>query len=155
MGQRPLKLDLYRARKRNRPASGLISIHGGGWRGGDKQVYRVHASRCAQRGYVAVSVAYRLSGEAPFPAAVEDVKCVVHWMRAKGSEHGIDPDNIAVLGGSVGGHLAMMVGYSSDVKELEGTGGHQGVSSRVQAVVNLYGPCDLTVPFAQKSLLVW
>lgn len=157
VGQRSLKLDLYRARKHDKRAAvpGLIFIHGGGWRGGDKEVYRVHASRCAQRGYVVVSVGYRLSGEAPFPAAVEDVKCAVRWMRAKGSEYGIDPDNIAILGGSAGGHLAMMVGYSSDVEELEGTGGHQGVSSRVQAVVNLYGPCDLTVPFAQKSPLVW
>ena len=157
VGDRSLKLDLYRARKHDRKTlvPGLIFIHGGGWSGGDKEVYRVHASRCAQRGYVAVSVAYRLSGEAPFPAAVEDCKCAVRWMRAKGSEYGIDPDNIAVLGGSAGGHLAMMVGYSSDVKELEGTGGHQGVSNRVQAVVNLYGPCDLTVPFAQKSPLVW
>ena len=154
VGPRSLKLDLYRPKKMGTPVPGLIFIHGGGWSGGDKKVYRVHASRYAQRGYVAVSIAYRFSGEAPFPAAVQDAKCAVRWMRTQGKRYGIDPNNIAVLGGSAGGHLAMMVGYSSDVKELEGQGGHQHVSSRPQAVVNLYGPSDLTAPLAQASDLV-
>ena len=155
VGERSLKLDLYKPKKMEQLVPGLIFIHGGGWSGGDKKVYRLHASRYASRGYVSVSVAYRFSGEAAFPAAVEDVKCAVRWMRAEGARYGIDPDKIAVLGGSAGGHLAMMAGYSWDVKELEGKGGHEGVSSKVQAVVNLYGPSDLTVPFAQKSPLVW
>ena len=154
VGLRPLKLDLYRPKKLKEPVPGLIFIHGGGWSGGDKKVYRLHASRYAQRGYVAVSIAYRFSGEAPFPAAVQDAKCAVRWMRTEGKRYGIDPNNIAVLGGSAGGHLAMMVGYSSDVKELEGQGGHQQVSSRPQAVVNLYGPSDLTTPLGQASDLV-
>ena len=155
VGERSLKLDLYRPSEMKGLVPGLIFIHGGGWSGGDKKVYRLHASRYAQRGYVTASIAYRLSGEAVFPAAVEDAKCAVRWMRAEGERYGIDPDNIAVLGGSAGGHLAMMVGYSADVAELEGDGGHQQVSSRVQAVVNLYGPSDLTVPLAKNSSLVW
>ncbi len=154
VGQRSLRLDIYKPKKVEQLVPGLVFIHGGGWRGGDKKVYRLHASRYADRGYVSVSVAYRFSGQSPFPAAVEDVKCAVRWMRAEGKRYGIDPNKIAVLGGSAGGHLAMMVGYSWDVKELEGKGGHQQMSSKVQAVVNLYGPSDLTVPIAKGSDLV-
>ena len=154
VGERSLLLDIYKPKHLTKPVPGLIFIHGGGWSGGDKEVYRLHASRYAQRGYVAVSIAYRLSGEAPFPAAVEDAKCAVRWMRSQGKCYGIDPDNIAVLGGSAGGHLAMMVGYSSDVPELEGDGGHRQVSSKPQVVVNLYGPSDLTAPIAQGSDVV-
>ena len=154
VGQRSLLLDLYSPKNLTKPVPGLIFIHGGGWSGGDKQVYRLHASRYAQRGYVTASISYRFSGEAPFPAAVQDAKCAVRWMRAQGKPYNIDPNNIAVLGGSAGGHLAMMVGFSSDVAELEGNGGHQHVSSRPQAVVNLYGPSDLRVPFARQSDVV-
>ena len=154
VGQRSLLLDLYSPKGLTKPVPGLIFIHGGGWSGGDKEVYRLHASRYAQRGYVVASIAYRFSGEAPFPAAVQDAKCAVRWMRAQDKLYNIDPNNIAVLGGSAGGHLAMMVGYSYDVPELEGDAGHQHVSSKPQAVVNLYGPSDLTVPFAQQSELV-
>jgi len=144
-GDRPLRLDLYTPVKLKRPAPGLIFIHGGAWKGGNKDMYRPYAARYAQRGYVVASISYRLSKEAPFPAAVEDAKCAVRWMRANANEHKVDPNHICVLGGSAGGHLAMMVGYSSEQKELEGSGGWPGVSSRVQAVVNIYGPCDLTL----------
>lgn len=154
VGKRSLKLDLYRPTKLKKPVPGLIFIHGGAWKGGDKDIYRIYATRYAQKGYVAVSISYRLSGEAPFPAAVQDAKCAVRWMRANAGKYGVDPKNICVLGGSAGGHLAMMVGYASDQKQLEGGGGHQKVSSRVQAVVNLYGPCDLTVPVMRKADVV-
>jgi len=145
-GDRSLKLDLYAPVKRGKPAPGLIFIHGGAWKGGNKDMYRPYTVRYAQRGYVVASISYRLSKEAPFPAAVEDAKCAVRWMRANADKYKVDPNHICVLGGSAGGHLAMMVGYSSDQKELEGSGGCPGVSSEVQAVVNIYGPCDLTVP---------
>jgi len=150
VGKRSLKLDMYRPTKQKKPVPGLIFIHGGAWKGSNKDRYRLYAARYAQQGYVAVSISYRLSGEAPFPAAVQDAKCAVRWMRANAAKYGVDPNNICVLGGSAGGHLAMMVGYSSDAKRLEGRGGHQNVSSRVQAVVNLYGPCDLTVPVIRQ-----
>jgi len=145
-GGRPLKLDLYTPVKQSKPAPGLIFIHGGAWKGGNKDMYRPYAVRYAQRGYVVASISYRLSKEAPFPAAVEDAKCAVRWMRANADKHKVDPNHICVLGGSAGGHIAMMVGYSSDQKDLEGSGGWPGVSSKVQAVVNIYGPCDLTLP---------
>lgn len=143
---RPLMLDLYSPIKQTKPAPGLIFIHGGAWKGGNKDMYRPYAVRYAQRGYVVVSISYRLSKEAPFPAAVEDAKCAVRWMRANADKYKVDPNHICVLGGSAGGHLATMVGYSCDQKDLEGSGGWPGISSRVQAVVDIYGPCDLTIP---------
>ena len=155
VGDRVLLLNLYQPKNMAKSAPGLIFIHGGGWSGGKKEDYRYYANLFAHRGYVVASVSYRLSGEATYPAAVQDVKCAVRWMRANADKYHIDPDKIGVVGGSAGGHLALMIGYSSDVPELEGDGGHKGVSSRVQAVVDLYGPTDLTTEFARnKNLLL-
>lgn len=148
---RALTLDLYQPAAAANSVPGLVLIHGGAWAGGSKGDYRYYAQRFAQQGYVAVSIGYRLSGERLFPAAVEDCKCAVRWMRANASELGVDPERIAVVGGSAGGHLAMMVGYSSDAPELEGNGGHVDISSRVQCVVELYGPCDLTTDFVREN----
>lgn len=150
-GGRALRLDLYQPEKLDKPVPGLIFIHGGAWSGGSRDVYKYYTTRLAQRGYVAVTVSYRLSGEAPFPAAVEDVKCAVRWLRANAAKYHVNPDQLAALGGSAGGHLSMMLGYAAGVPELEGKGGNEGVSSRVQAVVDFYGPYDLTTPFAQKA----
>lgn len=154
VGDRALKLDLYRPKETRGRVPGLIFIHGGGWSSGDKSVYKIYCQRFAEKGYVAASIGYRLSKEAPFPAAVQDAKCAVRWLRANAELYSVDPDKIAVLGGSAGGHLSMMVGYVSDDSELEGEGGHADTSSVVQAVVNFYGPTDLTVPFAHDKDVV-
>lgn len=150
-GDISLKLDLYLPREPRGLLPGLIFIHGGGWESGERQVYHYYTFKYAQKGYAAATMSYRLSGVAPFPAAVHDVKGAVRWMRANAGEYGIDPDRIAVLGGSAGGHLSMMVGYTPGDPELEGDVGHPGVSSAVQAVVNYYGPCDLTTTLGQES----
>ncbi len=154
VGERELKLDLYEPASRKKPVPALVFIHGGGWSGGDRAVYKYYTVIYAQKGYVAATISYRFSGEAPFPAQLEDAACAVRWLRANAAAHGIDPEKIAIIGGSAGGHLAMMVGYSGDGKGLERTGGNAGVSSRVQAVVDCYGPYDLTTPFAQKADVV-
>lgn len=146
VGDRALLLDLYRPEKMEGPAPGLIFIHGGGWYAGDKRDYKYYTVRFAERGFVVATIGYRYSDEAPFPGCVEDAKCAVRWMRAHAEELNIDPQRIAAIGGSAGGHLSMMAGYSSDVPELEGTGGHAEFSSRPDLVVNLYGPTDATVP---------
>ncbi len=148
-GSRPLLLDLYSPKSTDGAAPGLIFIHGGSWKGGKKEDYRIYALHFASRGYVVASIQYRLSGEAPFPAAVHDVKAAVRYMRAEADSINVDPKRIGVVGGSAGGHLSMMIGYSSDVAELEGDSGHPGVSSRVQCLVNLYGPTDMTTPYVQ------
>lgn len=153
-GEHCLKLDLYRPAKLDRPVPGLIFIHGGAWKGGTKDMYRPYAVHYAQKGYVAASISYRLSSVAPFPAAVEDAKCAVRWMRAGADKYGVDPNHICVLGGSAGGHLAMMVAYSWPDKQLQGSGGHEGASSKVQAVVSFYGPSDLTAPRVRDADVV-
>ena len=154
VNDRPLLLDLYRPRHRTSLSPAVIFVHGGSWRAGKKENYRRHCIRYAKQGYVTATISYRLTQEAPFPAAVNDTKCAVRWMRANAKENGADPDNIVIMGGSAGAHLAMMAAYSPDVPELEGDGGHAGVSSHVKAVVNLYGPTDLTVPFAHDKRVV-
>lgn len=152
VGDRPLLLDVYRPEKpAAEPVPLLMFIHGGGWSGGDKRDYQIYTARFAQRGYVCVSVGYRFIQEAPFPAAVQDTKCAVRWLRLNAARLGADPEKIVAIGGSAGGHLAMMIGYSADVPALEGDGGHAGVSSRVAGVVDLYGPSDMTIPSARTN----
>ena len=154
VGDRSLQLDLYAPDKISKPVPGLIFIHGGGWTGGSRDVYKPYSVSYAKKGYVAATISYRFSGEATFPAAVEDAKCAVRWLRANAAQYHVDPNKIAVLGGSAGGHLSLMVGYAPDVPELEGNGGNPKVSSRVQAVVDFYGPYDLTTDFARKAGVV-
>lgn len=154
VGERSLQLDLYRPKNAGKPTPGIIFIHGGGWKDGNREIMKYYTIKFAQRGYVTATISYRFSKEALFPAAVQDVKCAIRWMRANASKYGIDPDRIAVSGNSAGGHLALMAGYSSDVPELEGEGGNAGVSSRVQAVVDFYGPSDLTTEFARSQGVV-
>jgi acetyl esterase/lipase len=149
-GNRPLLLDLYSPKGLDQSVPGLIFIHGGGWKHGKKEDYRLYGRTFAQKGYVVASVQYRLSGEARYPAAIHDVKAAVRWMRSQGESIGVDPDHIGVAGGSAGGHLAMMLGYTSDESKFDGNSGHTGVSSRVQAVVNIYGPTDLTTEFSRQ-----
>lgn len=157
-GEVALKLDLYQPTPENNSADQLqpaiIFVHGGAWKGGNREIYHYYCVKLAEQGYVAATISYRLSDVAPFPAAVQDVKCAVRWLRANAERFHIDPNRIAVAGGSAGGHLAMMAGYATDNPELEGTGGHSEVSSRVQAVVNFYGPTDLTSDFARGSDVV-
>ena len=143
-GDKALLLDLYTPEKLDKPVPGLIFIHGGGWEKGERNDYEYYTVRYAKRGYVVATVTYRLSDEAQFPSALHDVKCAVRWMRANAEKYHVDTDRIAVIGGSAGGHLAMMVGYTAGMPEFEGEGGHAEFSSAVQAVVDLYGPMDLT-----------
>jgi acetyl esterase/lipase len=143
-GEKPLLLDLYKPKEMKKPAPGLIFVHGGSWSRGDRKVYGYYCQHFAEKGYVAATIEYRLSGEAPFPAAIQDVKCAIRWMRANAAKLGVDPNKIGLAGGSAGGHLVLLAAYAnSDDPELEGTGGNPGVSSRVQAVIDLYGPVEL------------
>jgi acetyl esterase/lipase len=140
-GNTSLLLDLYLPRTRiKRPAPAVIFIHGGGWSQGDKFPSQVRT--LAERGFVGVSINYRLSGEAIFPAAVEDSKCAVRWLRANADEYGIDSNRVGVWGSSAGGHLVMMVGAAEKDAGLEGNGGWDNVSSQIQAVCSFFGPAD-------------
>ncbi len=150
-GDREVKLDLYLPK---RPASGkipgIVVIHGGGWRSGDKTRFAAQAAYLADQGFAAACIGYRLLPEVTFPAPIVDCKAAVRWLRANASRYGIDPERIGATGGSAGGHLTAVLAASHKVKELEGDGGNAGVSSRVQAAVAMATPADMS-RFAARS----
>jgi len=147
----PLLLDLYTPKEAKRPHAALVFIHGGGWSGGRKEDFRGLAAKAAAQGYVSVTIDYRLAPKYRFPAAVEDCKCAVRWLRAKADVLGVDRRRIGAVGGSAGGHLVMMLGAMNDHDGLEGTGGWSDQSSRVQAVVSYVGPTDLMAEYPDVS----
>ncbi len=151
VGEEKLLLDLASPPKGGQPRPGLIFIHGGGWAGGKKEDFTGLAKDFAAEGFVAVSVNYRLAPKHVFPAQVEDCKCAVRWMRAHAEELGLDPQRIGAIGGSAGGHLALMLGVMDSGDGLEGDGGWGDQSSKVQAVVNYVGPSDLLGPLPEIS----
>lgn len=154
MGDRDLQLDIYRAKSTPASAPLLIFIHGGAWKSGAREDYLVYLLAFAAKGYVTATVSYRLSKEAVYPAAVQDVKCALRWLKQHSATYGFDKNRIALIGGSAGGHLAMMVGYSNGSSEFDGGCTADSTNDRVQAVVNIYGPCDLTTPFAISTSVV-
>ncbi|MCC9658653.1 alpha/beta hydrolase fold domain-containing protein [Rhodopirellula halodulae] len=142
-GGRDLTMHIVLPEKpRSEPSPLMVWIHGGGWMGGTKDGGVNQLARWVANGYVGATIEYRLTGEAPFPAQIEDCKCAIRFLRAHADEYGIDSERIGVAGSSAGGHLVALLGTSGDVKEFEGTGGWQDQSSTVQAVVDLYGPTD-------------
>ncbi len=142
-GERPLKLNLVRPKVPPAdPMPVVVWIHGGAWLGGNRDGGIGSAAQWAQKGYLGVSIEYRLSSEATFPAQIEDCKCAIRFLRAKAKEYHIDPDRIGVAGHSAGGHLAALLGTSADLPELEGKGGWPEFSSAVQAVCDISGPAS-------------
>lgn len=120
----------------------IISIHGGGFVSGDKRM----ALAPPVRGYAVVSVNYRLCSNAKFPSQIHDIKAAIRWVKANAKTYHLNPERIAVWGESAGGYLAALAGTSGDVKELEDLSlGNPEQSSRVQAVVDWYGPIDLSL----------
>lgn len=139
-----LQLNMARPKEGAGPFPAVICIHGGGFRAGTRDGFNGLCLQLAERGYVAVTVSYRLAPKYQFPAAVHDVKAAVRWMRANAEKYQIDPDRIGTTGGSAGGHLAQFLGVTSGVKKFEGDGGNAEYSSSVKCVVNFYGPSDFT-----------
>ncbi|NPV90766.1 MAG: alpha/beta hydrolase [Firmicutes bacterium] len=138
------KLDIYLPSQGQGPFPVIVSIHGGAFMYGDKADGNlVPVLKGLDRGYAVVSINYRLSGEAKFPSQVNDVKAAIRFIRANAARYQLNPDKIAVWGGSAGGYLALAAGITSDVAELDDPGlGSPGQSSRVQAVVDWCGPTD-------------
>jgi acetyl esterase/lipase len=139
-----LKLDLALPKGVETPRPALVFIHGGGWAAGNKRMFRPLIKQAAERGFVAASVGYRLAPKHRFPAQVEDCKCAVRWLRAHADEFNVNPDQIGASGASAGAHLAMMLGTMDSQDGMEGSGGWQDQSSKVQVVVSYFGPTDMT-----------
>jgi acetyl esterase/lipase len=131
------KLDLYLPGGTG-PWPLVVYVHGGAFRAGDKSRFPTEP---LELGYALASVNYRLSGDAPAPAQIVDCKTAVRWLRANAARYRLDPDRFAALGESAGGNLVALLGTTGGVAELE-AGAHRDVSSRVKAVVDLFGPTD-------------
>jgi acetyl esterase/lipase len=146
-----LKLNLARPKEvaggARLPA--IVCIHGGGFRAGDRAGWNERCRKLAERGYVAVTVTYRLAPQHQFPAAVQDVKSAVRWLRANADKYHVDPDRIGAVGDSAGGHLAQVLGVTGDVTQFDGDQ-NPGQPSRVACVVNFYGPSDLTKSYGKS-----
>ena len=120
----------------------VIYIHGGGWMGGQRKGER--NTFLAAHGFFTISIDYRLSNQAIYPAQIADAKAAVRWVRANAERYHLDPEHIGVWGHSSGAHLAALLGTSAHSAELEGNSAPQNFSSCVQAVVNMCGPTDLS-----------
>jgi acetyl esterase/lipase len=150
-GEHALQLDLYLpARPKPGSVPGFVLVHGGGWRAGVRANFAPMAIRMAQHGYAAATISYRLSPEALYPAAVQDARAAVRWMRTHAGEYGIDPARIAIGGGSAGGQIAALAGVTDGLARFDPDDGPGAISSAVQAIVNIDGLSDFTSEAARK-----
>ena len=136
------------------PFPGIVVIHGGAWRGGDRKAHRDLTQLFASYGYVACTVQYRLCPTHLFPAQIHDVKCAVRWLRSHAGELRLDPERIGAIGLSAGAHLAMLLGLTGPEDGLDGDCGDPAVSARVKAVVSFAGPTDLAAPDLPEASVV-
>lgn len=161
-GSTELKLDIARPQG-DGPHPAIVFIHGGGWYQGARQRYRDVIREAAERGYVAATITYRLmefdkenketaTAEPRFPAQIHDAKAAIRWLRANADKYHVDPNRIGVTGESAGGHLSLLVGLADAKANLEGDGGSPDQSSRVQAVVNVFGPTDMATCYETSSV---
>jgi acetyl esterase/lipase len=146
-------LDIWMPDGATGPVPLVIFVHGGAFMGGDKSmdVEIGNVASVLAAGYAAASLNYRLSGEARFPAAAQDVKAAVRFLRANASQYGLDPARFAAWGASAGGYLVAMIGTTGDQETVldDPSLGNVGVSSAVQAVVDVSGPTDFLQMDAQ------
>jgi acetyl esterase/lipase len=156
VGDRELKLDLARPTEGTRPFPCVVCVHGGGWRMGNKRDVRTWLSFLAREGYVAASIGYRLAPDDRFPAQIEDCKTAVRFLRANADKYGIEKERFGALGYSAGGHLVCLLGVTDESAGFDGTA-YPKESSKVQAVVDYFGPTDLSRfakdDSAQRSVL--
>lgn len=146
VGGETLRLDLARPKSAEGPVPCIVFIHGGGWRAGSRREFREGLLNSAAQGAAAVSIQYRFAPKDTFPAQIDDVKAAVRFVREHAREWKIDPDRIAVIGGSAGAHLALLLATTADEDPRA-----PGPSTAVQAVVSIAGPTDLTQTFPDAS----
>jgi acetyl esterase/lipase len=143
-----LKMDVYYPSSNEGAWAVTMYVHGGGWSKGDKSegAGALEIDALQQAGFLVVAINYRLAPKYLFPAMIEDVKCAVRYLRAHADQYNLDPDRIGVYGGSAGGHLVALLGTTDSSAGFD-VGEYLDQSSRVQAVVDMFGPTDFTVQF--------
>jgi len=151
-GGRNLHLDLYLPDRTTGPLPIVMFIHGGGWIFGDKEMFRDAASYLAEQGFATATIEYRLSNERIYPAAVDDSKAAVRWLRTNAARFGGDSERIGVVGTSAGGQLAALLGVTPDISHFTEGDDSKGVSVEVQAVVPVAAPVDMV---AQDQIDPW
>lgn len=145
----PLMMDIYYPAKIGKPMPVIVYVHGGGWYSGDKEtgIGKYDIAPLVSSGYLVAAINYRLAPRYKFPAQIEDVKCAVRFLRSNATKYNIDPENIGALGDSAGGHLVSLLGVTADNDVFAECEVNYRESDAVQAVVDLYGPSDLTTNF--------
>ncbi|MBE0685874.1 MAG: alpha/beta hydrolase [Anaerolineaceae bacterium] len=137
-------LDIYLPTEGDGPFPVILYLHGGAFSIGDKRdIFVLNILKCLKRGFALVSVNYRLSGEAKFPAGIQDVKAAIRWVRANFKKYQLDGDRIAVWGCSSGANYATMICLTDRVAEFEDLSlGNPDYPCNVQAAVDWFGPTD-------------
>ena len=148
VGDRSLTMDIFTPTLTRGKLPVVVWIYGCAWRGAWRRDASLPGMNVVGdlvgRGYAMASITHRLSSEAVFPAQIEDCKAAIRFLRANAAKYSLNANHIGVWGASSGGHLASLLGTSGDVKAVEGTvGDNLGVSSRVQCVVDYFGPSDM------------
>jgi len=139
IGKRKLLLDAFYPLREKANGIAVIIIHGGGWRSGNRSQHHDMARALAARGYSCFTPEYRLSTEAYFPAAVFDIKEAIKWLRTNAETYHADTAKIAIAGFSAGGQLAALVGCTGDMPTFENYDTKQGISTRVNAIIDIDG----------------
>jgi len=139
INQQALTLTLFSPKQQQAPLPLVVLVHGGGWRTGTPALFNALAIRLAQNGFVVATPSYRLSGVAPFPAAIYDVNDALIWLRAHHQDFAIDLNHIALGGGSAGGQIAALLAYSNGQLKQQA---EQATSANVQALINIDGLSD-------------
>jgi acetyl esterase/lipase len=147
---RALHLDaFFNTSKKNNP--GVIMIHGGGWRSGNKNQMRVLAQEITTKGYSCFAIEYRLSLEAKYPQAIYDVKNAIKFIKDNAKRFHVDPDKIAVLGCSSGGQMAALIGTTNDILDFEDKSFKSKSSSKVQAIIDIDGILAFKHPESEEG----
>lgn len=144
VGGKSLQIDIYKKKELTEKVPLLVFIHGGGWRSGKRQDYLVYLNAYAQKGYATATISYRLKNDSIYPAAIKDVLDGIDFLFQNGETYGYDTSRVALIGGSAGAHLAMLAGYNWKNRQKH----------KLKAVVDIYGPVDMTTPYAQTQYMV-
>ena len=140
LGERKLLLDAFYPKEKDQTKrTAIIIIHGGGWRSGNRMQHHPLAQHLADLGYVCFTPEYRLSTEALYPAAVNDVKASVRWIKENAKKYNIDTNKITIMGFSAGGQLAALTGSTNGNTLFEGTGCPSKYSSDVKTIIDVDG----------------
>ncbi|MFN4228031.1 MAG: alpha/beta hydrolase fold domain-containing protein [Candidatus Ratteibacteria bacterium] len=148
---RELLLDIIRrVDKENKKLPVIVYIHGGGWISGNKETGWNKLLPFVENGYLGVSISYRLSSEAKFPAQIEDCKCAIRFLRANSEKYNIDNEKIGVWGASAGGNLVCLLGVTDD-NTFNNSGGWEGYSSKVNAVCDWFGRTNFLIDIKKSE----